>query len=130
VLVTPSPKFHSQEVGSPVEASVNWTARGASPVVTSAVKAAVGVEGIGIGVAVGEGVGVGVAVGDGAGVGVAVGDGAGVGVAVGVGAGVAVGNGVGAGVAVGDGVGVGDGRQSSCVNTSSEAEQMAGETET
>ena len=42
----PSPKFHDQFVGVPVEVSANWTPSGADPVVGVAVKPAdtVGVE--------------------------------------------------------------------------------------
>ena len=42
VAVWPSPKVQDHDVGSPVDSSVNWTARGVSPVVVLAVNAAVG----------------------------------------------------------------------------------------
>ncbi|KAF5039453.1 hypothetical protein DSECCO2_543750 [anaerobic digester metagenome] len=38
----PSPKLQDQEAGAPVEASVNLTANGATPVVALAVNAATG----------------------------------------------------------------------------------------
>ena len=43
VPVLPSPKSHTQDVGEPVDSSVNWTVRGAEPVREDAVKAAVGI---------------------------------------------------------------------------------------
>jgi hypothetical protein len=45
--VPPSPKVHAQLVGLPVEVSVNWTLRGATPLVALAVKFAVGAAGHG-----------------------------------------------------------------------------------
>ena len=45
VLIPPSPKFHSHEVGDPVDSSVNWTVRGAVPEVSDSVNAATGVVG-------------------------------------------------------------------------------------
>ncbi len=40
--VAPSPKVQNHSFGLPVEVSVNWTASGARPAVTFAVKSAVG----------------------------------------------------------------------------------------
>lgn len=62
VEVPPSPKFQDQPVRSPVEVSVNWTVRGAGPVVTSAEKSApppawVGVGDTVVGIVVGTVVG-------------------------------------------------------------------------
>jgi hypothetical protein len=45
VPVLPSPKFHTQDVGDPVEVSVNWTVRGAAPLSDDAVNAATGMVG-------------------------------------------------------------------------------------
>ena len=41
-LLSPSPKSQSQEVGEPVDSSVNWTVRGAAPDVGDAENSATG----------------------------------------------------------------------------------------
>lgn len=44
VPVLPSPKVQFQDVGDPVDSSVNWTVRGVVPATGEAVKAAFGIE--------------------------------------------------------------------------------------
>ena len=48
VAVVPSPKFHSHEVGAPVEVSVNWTGSRTCTLVADAVNDDVGATGAGV----------------------------------------------------------------------------------
>ena len=53
VALDPSPKFHSQAVGFPVDVSVNDAIKGGCPLTGAAVKDAVTGTGAGVGVGVG-----------------------------------------------------------------------------